>query len=216
MNISTLSEPTQAVFYKGPWGATDCHLLQSICNISETHASIILADNYHSIAGLAKLSQAALAKYPGMSLNKASALILAFELGRRKLLEQTPSKVKVTCSQDVYEFMKPYLLDQQVEFFYVLMLSRSNQIIKLEMISQGGTCGTVVDSKILFKRGLECLAQSMILVHNHPSGNLRPSDQDKSLTTRLVKVGRELDMPILDHQIFTDLGYFSFADEGIL
>jgi DNA repair protein RadC len=112
--------------------------------------------------------------------------------------------------------MKPELYDEQVEHFYLLLLSRSNQVLKKHLVSQGGTAGTVVDTKVVFKVALEHLAQSIILVHNHPSGNLKPSEQDKRLTDRMVKIGRELDLPVLDHVIFTDHGYFSFADDGIL
>jgi DNA repair protein RadC len=112
--------------------------------------------------------------------------------------------------------MKPELYDEVVEHFYLILLTRSNLVIKKQLISQGGTTGTVVDAKMVFKTALEHLAQSIILVHNHPSGNLTPSEQDRRLTERLVRAGKELDLPVIDHLIFADRGYFSFADEGIL
>jgi DNA repair protein RadC len=168
------------------------------------------------LADLARLSIQDLKKFKGIGEAKAITIVAALELGRRRKDAEPKVKPKITCSRDIFELMKPELFDEQVEFFYLLLLSRSNQVMKKHLISQGGTAGTVVDTKVVFKIALEHLAQSIILVHNHPSGNLRPSEQDKRLTERMVKIGRELDLPVLDHVIYTDDGYFSFADEGIL
>ena len=108
------------------------------------------------------------------------------------------------------------LMDEKVEHFYVLLLNRSNHLIKKQLISSGGTNGTVADPKIIFKYALDSLACSIVLVHNHPSGNLRPSEQDRVLTGKLKHVGENLEVQVIDHVIFTDVAYFSFADEGIL
>ena len=107
-------------------------------------------------------------------------------------------------------------MDLAHEEFWILLLTRSNEVIRPVQISQGGISGTVADPKIIFKSALEHLASSMILVHNHPSGNLKPSEADKELTRRLVTSGKLLDIPVLDHLIVSELGYLSFADEGML
>ena len=107
-------------------------------------------------------------------------------------------------------------MDLPHEEFHILLLNRSNTVIRKEFVSRGGVSGTVVDQKIIFKIALEHLASSIILCHNHPSGNLKPSDQDILLTKKLKEAGFLLEIPILDHLIITDSGYFSFADEGII
>ena len=112
--------------------------------------------------------------------------------------------------------MKPELMDQPVEQFWVVMLKRNNEVIQKRVISLGGVSGTVADPKVIFKRALEDLASGIILVHNHPSGNLKPSQADIRLTEKLKNAGNLLEIPVLDHIIFTDDGYFSFADESLI
>lgn len=112
--------------------------------------------------------------------------------------------------------MKPELADLDHEEFWLLLLSRSNGIIKKQNISQGGISGTVADPKLIFNHALNHLASSIILVHNHPSGNKKPSEADRRLTKQLFEAGKLLEIAVLDHIIFTDNGYFSFADENLL
>lgn len=128
---------------------------------------------------------------------------------------------KINSSKDVYDFMTSQeyydsLTINSFEVFYAIYLSRSNRIKSIEKISEGGISGTVVDNRKLFAPGFIQMAQSIILVHNHPSGVLRPSEQDKNLTIRLLKQSNILEMKILDHIIITSEGYFSFADEGLM
>src|SRR5690606_20441668 len=113
-------------------------------------------------------------------------------------------------------FFKPLLSDLPHEEFWVLMMNRANVIINGIRISQGGVTGTVADTRIIFLRALEEKACAVILCHNHPSGNLKPSESDIALTTKLREAGKIMDIPVLDHIIFTDMGYYSFADEGTL
>ncbi len=225
IKISQLAEedrPREKLVLKGKSALTDAELIAILIGSGTPSVSavdlskhILAAVNY-DLRSLAKLSIQDLKKFKGIGEAKAISIIAAMELGRRRKDSEPIAKPKITCSWDIYNLMRPELLDEQIEHFYLLLLSRSNQVIRKHLISQGGTAGTVVDSKIVFKIALEHLAQSIILVHNHPSGNLMPSEQDKRLTARLVKIGRELDLPVLDHLIFTDVGYFSFADDGIL
>lgn len=126
---------------------------------------------------------------------------------------------KVTCSRQVYDVLLKFWNSDALEYleqFQVMLLSRGNRVLGICTISTGGTAGTVVDPKVVFAAGLKANASSLILSHNHPSGNLQPSEQDRRLTRRLVEIGRALDLPIVDHVILSSEGYFSFADEGEL
>jgi DNA repair protein RadC len=104
--------------------------------------------------------------------------------------------------------------DLSHEEFWVLYLNRANKIVAREQISIGGIAGTVADSKLIFKRAIELLASSMILIHNHPSGNMQPSEMDRTLTRKLAQIGNMMEIPVNDHLIITERGYYSFADEG--
>jgi DNA repair protein RadC len=225
IKISELAEadrPREKLLLKGKSVLSDAELIAILIGSGTPSMSAIdlsrhiLSSVNHDLANLARLSIQDLKKFKGIGEAKAISIVAAMELGRRRKDSGPQVKTKITCSRDIYELMKPELFDEQVEHFYLLLLSRSNQVLKKHLVSQGGTAGTVVDTKVVFKVALEHLAQSIILVHNHPSGNLKPSEQDKRLTERMVKIGRELDLPVLDHVIFTDHGYFSFADDGIL
>jgi DNA repair protein RadC len=126
---------------------------------------------------------------------------------------------KVECSREVYEVLYNFWDKNTLELaehFQVMLLSRANRVLGICTISKGGTAGTVVDAKLVFATALKGAAQSIIISHNHPSGNLKPSEQDKRLTAKLVKIGRDLDLPVLDHVIVTADGYYSFADYGEL
>jgi DNA repair protein RadC len=225
IKISQLAEedrPREKLLLKGKSSLSDAELIAILIGSGTPSVSAvdlsrhILAAVNHELGSLARLSIQDLKKFKGIGEAKAISIIAAMELGRRRKENEPVAKINITCSQNIYDLMKPDLMDEQVEHFFLILLNRANQVIKKQSISQGGTTGTVVDSKVIFKIALEHLAQAIILVHNHPSGNLRPSDQDKRLTEKLVKAGRELDLPVLDHVIYTDLGYFSFADEGLL
>lgn len=127
-------------------------------------------------------------------------------------------RVKISQSSDVVNlFRKIWSSQMEIrEEFYVLLLDRANKVIGYHVLSQGGTAGTVVDSKILFALALESLASNIIIAHNHPSGSLKPSQQDIKLTRRVKESGETLDVQVLDHIIITKEGHFSFADEGVL
>lgn len=179
-------------------------------------AKVILQKTGSNLNELGKLSVKELTKTKGIGEAKAISIVAAMELGRRRKDEEISKKIKVTSSQQAYNYFKPMLLDLPHEEFWVIMLNRANVIIKSEKISHGGVSGTVADAKLIFNKSLEVLASSVILCHNHPSGNTKPSDADISLTKRLKEAGKFLEIPVIDHLIFTDTGYFSFADEGIL
>ena len=179
-------------------------------------AKIILKSVGNNLNDLAKLSVKDLSKFRGIGEARAIAIVAALELGRRRKEQDRPQRARITCSRDAYNEMIPHLIDKPHEEFWILLLNRANEVLRPVQISSGGVAGTVADPKLIFKHALEQLASSVILFHNHPSGNLTPSQADKDLTRKLKEAGRMLDLPILDHLIFTDSGYYSFADEGIL
>jgi len=226
IKISQLAEedrPREKMLLKGKSVLSDAELIAILLGSGTKSLSAvdlakhILASVNHDLSQLAKLSVSDLKKFKGIGEAKAITIVSALELGRRrKLVTALPQKVKISSSSDVFHLMKPELLDETVEYFYILLLNRANYVIKKQFISKGGTNGTVADPKIIFKYALDNMASSIILVHNHPSGNTKPSEQDRRLTTRLKVVGENLEVPVLDHVIFTDVAYFSFADEGLI
>lgn len=179
-------------------------------------AKQILAAYKNELHRLGRLGIEDFKKFPGIGEARAITIMAALELGRRRLQEDRAKPTKVSSSRDVYDYLAPKLFDLDHEEFHILLLSRSHKIKEDICISKGGISGTVVDQRLIFKPAIEKLASSIILCHNHPSGTLRPSEQDKRLTQKLIKAGTILDIPVLDHIIFTDEGYFSFADEGLL
>ncbi len=178
-------------------------------------AKQILFSVNNNLNELAKLSVHSLKKFKGIGEAKAINIVSALELGRRRKEADRPKVIKITSSKLAYEIMNPYLQDIPHEEFWIILLNRANQLLKPVSISQGGVSGTVADPKIIFKTALDELASSIILVHNHPSGNLKPSQTDLILTKKLKEAGRVLEIPVLDHLIYTDSGYFSMADEGV-
>lgn len=214
--------PREKLLLKGKGALSDAELIAILIGSGTRELSavdlskIILQKASNNLNELAKLSLKDLIKIKGIGEAKAISIAAALELGRRRKDSEVVRRPKITSSKDAYEQIRSYLMDLPHEEFWILLLTRSNEVIRPVQISQGGISGTVADPKIIFKSALEHLASSMILVHNHPSGNLKPSEADKELTRRLVTSGKLLDIPILDHLIVSELGYLSFADEGLL
>jgi DNA repair protein RadC len=179
-------------------------------------AKQILSSINHDLNELGKLNIKEFTKFTGIGKVKAIGIIAALELGRRRLKEPGLQKNQLTSSRDVAEVFQFVLSDKKHEEFWILLLNRANKMISKHVISSGGVAGTVVDIKILFKLAIENLASSVILCHNHPSGNLKPSAADIALTKKIKESGSILDIKVIDHIIIAGLGYFSFADEGIL
>ena len=225
MNIKTWAEedrPREKLLLKGKSVLSDAELIAILIGSGTPKLTavdvgkIILADVGNDLNELAKLSVKDLTKHPGIGEAKAISIVSALELGRRRKETVAAAKTRITCSTDIYNYIKPQLLDLPHEEFWIILLNRANVVMKKESISSGGVAGTVADPKLIFKKALEQLASSIILVHNHPSGNIKPSAADISLTKKMKEAGDFLDLPILDHIIFTDNDYYSFADEGIL
>ena len=214
--------PREKLMLKGKAALSDAELIAILIasgtrELSAVDVSkIIMQKAGNNLNELARMSLKDLMKIKGIGEAKGIAIVAALELGRRRKEADVAKRIKITSSKDAYDAIRQHLLDLQHEQFWVLLLNRANEIIKQVQISTGGVSGTVADPKIIFKAALEELASGIILVHNHPSGNIQPSQADRDLTRKVKEAGKFLDLPILDHLIFTDSAYFSFADEGIL
>jgi DNA repair protein RadC len=180
-------------------------------------AKQILNRAENNLNELGKVSVEELIKnFHGIGEAKAITIIAALELGRRRQLSEIKDRPNVKSSRDAFDAIAPMIMDLQHEEFWVLMLNRGNQVLKRVQVSLGGVSGTVVDAKIIFKKALEIPASAIILCHNHPSGNLRPSGADIEITKKVKEGGALIDINVLDHLIVSERGYFSFADEGML
>ncbi len=165
---------------------------------------------------LGKLSLADLMKIKGIGEAKAITIAAALELGRRRQVAAPLLKTIATSSNDIADYLKAKLKDYRHEVFAVLFLNRANKINHFEIISEGGITGTVADPRVILRKALEQDAVNIILCHNHPSGNLKPSRADEQLTTKIKEAARLLDITVLDHVIVSEDGHYSFADEGLL
>jgi len=137
-------------------------------------------------------------------------------MGRRRKESEPDEKPKVVTSADAAAIFKPLLSDLPHEEFWVMLLNRNNLFIDKLMVSQGGLSGTVIDVRVILRLALENRACSIILCHNHPSGNLFPSEADKEITKKIKEAGKQMDIPVLDHLIIGNDAYFSFADDGLI
>ncbi len=214
--------PREKLLLKGKSALSDAELIAILIGSGTRSMSavdvgkLILSQAGNNLNELARFSVKDLQKIKGIGEAKAISIVSALELGRRRKESEFTEKAKVSCSNDIYLLMKPEMMDLPKEEFWILLLNRANRLIKKEQISTGGISGTVADPKIIFKAALEHYASSVVLVHNHPSGNLKPSQADIDLTNKMKAAGKLLEIPVLDHIIFGDEGYLSFADEGML
>jgi DNA repair protein RadC len=214
--------PREKLLLKGRSVLTDAELIAILIGSGTATMSAVdlakhlLAETGNNLNALAQLSVKDLMKFKGIGEAKAISIVSALELGRRRKSEEPARKNIIRSSKDIYEIMKPELLDLTVEEFWVLLLRRNNEVIRKVRVSSGGLAGTVVDVRVVFRHAMEDLASYIVMVHNHPSGNLAPSRQDEQLTNKFKQAGLLLDQPIIDHVIFTNDGYYSFADDGKL
>src|SRR6185436_2045218 len=176
----------------------------------------ILADAQNNLQELSRKSVKDLTLFKGVGEAKAISIVAALELGRRRKEATGIIRSKISTSKDAVEIFQPLLGDLLHEEFWILFMNRANHILGRQQVSKGGMSGTVVDPKLIFKAALDMKASSIILCHNHPSGNLKPSESDIKLTKSLSEAGRVLEIPVLDHVIVTQNGFISFADEGMM
>lgn len=214
--------PREKMLQKGRSVLTDAELIAILIGSGSREESAvelskrILASVDNDLNQLGSLTIKELIRFKGIGEAKAISIAAALELGRRRKFSEVKKQVKINSSQSAFDVLYPYLADLQYEEFYALLLRRNNTVIDAVRISQGGVSGTVVDAKMVFGPALDKLASSLILAHNHPSGNLSPSQADIRLTKQLAAGGKLLDVSVVDHLIIAGKSYYSFADEGMM
>ena len=210
--------PREKLLEKGVQSLSDTELLAILLGTGNKNESAlrlagrILEFNNFKLSDLSRLSVEELIQFKGVGKVKAIVLSAAFELSRRRKKESN-KQPKISSAEDVNELLGQTLSELAHEEFWVIFLNRANLVIRKEKISQGGISGTVVDQRIIFKKALLYLASSIILVHNHPSGNLTPSSQDKKVTQKIKSAAQLLEINLLDHIIIAGNNYYSFANE---
>lgn len=186
-------------------------------NVSSAQvAQRLLDEGDGTLLGLGRLPLQSFMNQRGIGEARAIQVVAAIELGRRRLQAEPKEGHMISSSVTAYDLLRGSLMDLTYEEFWLLLLDRGNRVRRKERISQGGLHGTVADPKVIYETALRYRASSIVLAHNHPSGQLRPSEEDIRLTRKLVEAGRFLDITVHDHLIITQTGYFSFADNGML
>jgi DNA repair protein RadC len=225
LSIKFLSEddrPREKFLLKGKSALSDSELLAIILGSGNTQESAvelsrrILKSVDNNWQKLSLLSIKDLMKFRGIGEAKAISVAAALEIGRRKTSQEIPEKVSIKSSTDAYIIFSEHLSDLRTEEFWVIFLDQKNQIIYKSQISKGGITGTVVDVRVLFKMALEHYATSIIVAHNHPTGNLKPSEADLKITNNIKNAGEILDIKLTDHLIIGENTFFSFQDQGLL
>jgi DNA repair protein RadC len=225
ITIKSLSEddrPREKLAAMGRHTLSDAELIAIILRLGNKKETAIqlaqrmLSENQNNINQLAKLSLNELKKFKGVGSVKAITIAAAFELGRRRNESEIIERIKITSSKVAYKILEKRLSDLPHEEFWILILNRANQVIKEEYLSKGGISGTVVDIRLICKSAIENNASGVVIAHNHPSGQIEPSINDKQITNKLKEALKIFDILLLDHLIIGDQKYFSFADERIL
>jgi len=213
--------PREKLSAQGRRALTDAELIAILIGSgSRTESAVELSKRIlhhygNDLNNLGKASINELSKFKGIGEAKAISIIAALEVGRRRNETEAKAPDSINTSKDAFNIMHRYFLDLSHEEFWVILLGRSGKVIAKELVSKGGISGTVADPRIIFHIALQHHAVSVVLIHNHPSGNLKPSQQDIELTKKIVAAGRMLEINIFDHLIITNEGYYSFADEGM-
>jgi len=210
--------PREKLIQRGISALTDAELLALILRTGNQRQSAIelgrsMLTEFGGLQGLARASIEDLMKVKGVGRAKGVSIASAFELGRRKALESGKLQ-KLNSAEAVYQYLGPQLADLDHEVFYVLFLNRNHELKSEKQLFEGGVNATVIDTRIIFREAVNQLASSLILVHNHPSGNLKPSQADRNITLKCKEAGKLFDIPVLDHVIISSRGYYSFANSG--
>ncbi|AKK74072.1 hypothetical protein HX13_11685 [Chryseobacterium sp. P1-3] len=214
--------PREKFLQKGKNSLSDSELLAIIMgsgNKEETAVELarkILNSVGNNWNQLSLLSTKDLMKFKGIGEAKAISITAALEIGKRRARQEIPVKANISNSQDAYVLLKNQLSDLRTEEFWAIFLNNNNKVIHISQLTQGGISQSVVDVRVLFKTALDHLSTGIIIAHNHPSGSLKPSREDLSITQKIKEAGKILSIQLLDHIIVTQNSYFSFSDEGLL
>lgn len=214
--------PREKLMQRGSAAMTDTELLSILIGSGVDKLSAvgiaqrILKYYNNDLSLLARCSAKELQRFKGIGEAKAITIVSAMELGRRKTAYSATLRPRLYDSHGVYTAIKTELLDKPIEEFWVLLINKGNYLIRKHFISSGGLTAASVDPRVVFKVALEYQTAGIILAHNHPSGNPKPSDKDITLTKKLINGGKLLDIAVLDHIIVAGGTYFSFVDAKLL
>ncbi len=221
-NWAVDDRPREKMLNKGPAALSNSELLAILLNNGSKNKSAVelakevLKLGHDNLNELGRLSLRDFNQVKGIGEAKSIIIAAALELGRRRQASASLQKPVVRSSRDIAEYLQALIKDYTYEVFAVIFLNRANRINHFEIISRGGITGTVADPRIILKKALENDATSIVLCHNHPSGNLSPSMADEELTKKIKGAAAFMDIKVVDHVIVSEQGYYSFADEGIL
>jgi DNA repair protein RadC len=222
LNWTKEERPREKFRLKGMQSLSDAEILGILIQNGTRNKTAIdlgrelLQLSKNNLRELGKLTLRDLMRIKGIGEAKAINILAALELGRRKQAIESLDKPVITGSVAVANYLQAMFSDHNHEVFAVIFLNRANKINHFEVISSGGMSGTVADPRMILRIALEEKAVSIILCHNHPSGNLKPSQPDRELTKKIKEAARLFDINLLDHIIVSQDGYFSFADEGLI
>lgn len=219
---SDQDKPREKLLARGQKNLSDAELLAILIGSGSKNESAvdlckrILLDVGNDLSKLSGFSIHRLMEYKGIGEAKAISILAAIELGRRYNASLGGVVNKISSSEQAFQILQPEMGDLAHEEFWVLHLKNNNTLTFKQQISKGAINATLVDVRIILKKALELGSVNLILAHNHPSGNLKPSESDISLTQKIIQAAKTVDINVLDHLIITENDYFSFADEGIL
>lgn len=215
-------KPREKLVNKGAWSLSQAELLAILINCGNNKQSaielaqeILLSCN-NDLSVLSRMNAEQLQQFRGIGQKKAVTILASLELSRRKQSQASFKKDVITCGEDVASLLRPLLQDQSHETLYVLYLNHANKLLHHQCISSGGFTSTTVDVRMVFHEALLQKATRIMLCHNHPSGNLRPSNADINVTNKLIAAGKLLDIEVLDHVIVSTEGYFSLKEDGMI
>lgn len=215
-------QPREKMLARGGKALSDAELLAILLRTGTGEATAVdvaktvLHHHGNDLDRMGRATVAELRRIKGVGPVKALTIAAALELGMRRRGAQGRERARVATSADAYELVHARIADLAVEEFWMLVLDRGLRLLDLCRISAGGMHGTVADPKVIFKEAIDRRASAIILCHNHPSGQLRPSEEDIRLTRKLVEGGRLIEIAVQDHLIVTSGGYYSFADNGMM
>lgn len=214
--------PREKMLLKGKAALSDAELIAILLGSGTPALSAVdvakellaQSENNLHLFGQKKMSE--LTKVKGIGQAKAITLMAAIELGKRRQAVAPVDRFKITSSEKAFQLLAPDLQELTHEEFYVLYLNKGNHVLQKKQISIGGLSGTIADGKVIYRFALELNATGIILAHNHPSGRLEPSEEDRRVTKNLKAFGKLIDIEVLDHLIISEKGFFSFAEEGLM
>lgn len=219
-NLPMDERPREKLSARGLFSLTDCELLALLLATGTRQKSAIelsrdVLDQMDGLNGLGNSDLPSLLQLDGIGEAKASIIMAAFELGRRRQLA-SKAKERYTLPSDIAEYLRPRLAQQPEEVFKVLFMDNANHILAERDLFKGGLSGVSVDPRVIFRLALQFRCTRIVLSHNHPSGDVSPSEEDCHLTQNVIRLGEIMDIKLIDHLILSDWGYYSMADEGLL